>query len=279
MGLFCAYGPQAGSRARRRQSRPAHRGLRGFRIQAQQAGCKPLVSHRENTPRSGRSAQATAAWLVQERAVEVTFRRPEAVAHILREKHYLLDSQRGIAWDDQYGVIIVSACPSSRRLPQAWFELSRWCITSEIDNAGSRQWRGFVKELRRLRPDLTTIVSYSDPAQGHTGALYRACNWWWAPTWQRLRPPPSGNGSWNGTKQSTVKDRWIFALRKDPRRAAVLELSDASILKAKPWARYKEPGGADFAAFQRTQYKHCSKCGLGEGEWMACEDPDCGELR
>jgi hypothetical protein len=25
--------------------------------------------------------------------------------------------------------------------------------------------------------------------------------------------------------------------------------------------------------------KHCSKCGLGEGEWMACEEPDCGTLR
>lgn len=24
--------------------------------------------------------------------------------------------------------------------------------------------------------------------------------------------------------------------------------------------------------------KHCSKCGLGMGEYMACEEPDCGEL-
>lgn len=25
--------------------------------------------------------------------------------------------------------------------------------------------------------------------------------------------------------------------------------------------------------------KHCDKCGLGEREWMACDSPDCGELK
>jgi hypothetical protein len=24
--------------------------------------------------------------------------------------------------------------------------------------------------------------------------------------------------------------------------------------------------------------KHCNKCGLGDREWMACDDPECGEL-
>ena len=37
---------------------------------------------------------------------------------------------------------------------------------------------------------VSTVVSYSDPSAGHTGSLYRACNWIWAPTWLRLRPPP-----------------------------------------------------------------------------------------
>ncbi len=27
------------------------------------------------------------------------------------------------------------------------------------------------------------------------------------------------------------------------------------------------------------KFKHCSVCGLGEGEWRACEEPDCGELK
>lgn len=177
----------------------------------------------------------------------MTFGPAAGVAGLLREHHYLGPIGRGLAWRDQWGAIVVGN-PSSRRLPHdTWAELIRWCILGRVKNAGSQQWAACVRQLRRERPELTTVVSYSDPRQGHTGALYRACNWWWAPTWHRLRPPPSGNGDW-GTGSQSVKDRWIFPLRPDPRRLELLLARDEAILRRYPWARYTEPGGVSFKA-------------------------------
>ncbi len=172
----------------------------------------------------------------------------KAVAPVLAEHHYLGPIGRGIAWHDEHGVIVVSS-PTSRSIPGDWVELSRWCLIGRVPNAGSQQWRKFVRAFRILRPDVTTIVSYSDPSQGHTGALYRACNWWWAPTWHRLRPPPTGNGSWSDGKTQSVKDRWIFPLKPDARRAACLIAKDEAILRRMPWAEYHEPGGVPFKRF------------------------------
>lgn len=174
----------------------------------------------------------------------MSFVSPADVAGTLRENHYLGPIRRGIAWADRFGVIVVAA-PTSRRLPIEWLELSRWCITSTEKNGGSQQWAAFVRAIRAKHPEKTTIVSYSDPSVGHTGALYRACNWWWAPTWHRLRPPPSGNGKWNDRQQS-VKDRWVFPLRKDQRRTELLVARDPAILRRYPWATYKEPGGVSY---------------------------------
>ena len=177
--------------------------------------------------------------------VEVTFVPPTSVADTLRAKHYLGPSKRGTAWSDEFGVIVV-ASPTARRLPSNWLELVRWCITSSEKNAGSRQWAAFVRALRQSRPEVTTLVSYSDPSVGHTGALYRACNWWWAPTWHRIRPPPTGNGAWQEGKTQSVKDRWVYALRKDAARVPLLTLRDESILRRRPELRYAEPGGVPF---------------------------------
>jgi hypothetical protein len=173
-----------------------------------------------------------------------------AVSPLLAARHYLGPCGRGVAWHDEFGVIVVGP-PTSRRLPRQWLELSRWCITSRVLNAGSRQWRGFAAALRLAKPDVTTVVSYSDPSVGHTGALYRACNWWWAPTWHRLRPPPTGNGAWSD-KAESVKDRWIFPLRADASRPGLLRLQDESVLRKYPWAAYREPGGVPFKQFQEA---------------------------
>jgi hypothetical protein len=171
------------------------------------------------------------------------------VADLLYDHHYLGPIKRGHAWvRREFGAICV-APPTSRRLPGTWLELTRWCITSEEKNAGSRMWAAFVRDARQRWPEITTIVSYSDPSVGHTGALYRACNWWWAPTWHRLRPPPSGNGNWNNRQQS-VKDRWVFPLQRDAARAGLLVAQDAGVLKRMPWGRYAEPGGADYKTFK-----------------------------
>lgn len=179
----------------------------------------------------------------------MSFVKPAAVADLLAEHHYLGPSKRGIAWLDEFGAIVI-ATPTSRRLPVRWLELVRWCIVSDEKNAGSRQWGAFVRALRKVRPDVTTIVSYSDPSVGHDGALYRACNWWWAPTWHRIRPPPTGNGDWKGRRTQSVKDRWIFALRKDKERAPILMLRDDSLLRKYPRLAFNEPGGVPFKGWR-----------------------------
>ena len=120
-----------------------------------------------------------------------------SVNQVLARYHYLGPIDRGFSYRDAFGVCVL-ANPSSRRLPQdRWLELVRWCLYGE-HNGGSRQWKAVASWLRETLPEVTTVVSYSDPSAGHTGALYRACNWLWAPTWHRLREPPSGNGSWGG---------------------------------------------------------------------------------
>lgn len=179
----------------------------------------------------------------------MTWAPTRSVARTLTEHHYLGAIKRGAAWRDEFGVIVVAA-PTARNLPlQGWLELVRWCIVPRVKNAGSQHWAAFVRALRKARPDITTIVSYSDPSVGHTGALYRACNWWWAPTWHRLRRPPTGNGYWKADEPQAVKDRWVFALAPDPMRISVLTVKDSAILRRWPWAQYQEPGGCPFKTF------------------------------
>ena len=124
--------------------------------------------------------------------------------------------------------------PTSRHLPQdgSWLELSRWCLTPAAgEYAGSRMHKRVTKILRLRFPTVTTLISYSDPSQGHTGALYRACNWYWAPTWLRLRPPPTGNGNWGTDKAQSPKDRWVFDVASDDRRDRILSPDDAPAVR------------------------------------------------
>lgn len=169
----------------------------------------------------------------------------EAANEILRDRHYLGTSKRGFAYCDDAGVMVF-ANPSSRRLPSRWLELVRWCIVDQTKNAGSMQWSRAIRRLRADMPEVTTVVSYSDPSVGHTGALYRATNWFWAPTWHRLRPPPSGHGEWSDGRTQSVKDRWVFPIRRDPDRVDLLRLRDDSILRRDPSLVYREPGGVPY---------------------------------
>jgi hypothetical protein len=169
-----------------------------------------------------------------------------SVNQVLTERHYLGPIDRGFTYRDEFGVMVF-ANPSSRRLPQdRWLELVRWCLYG-AKNGGSQQWRRVVLWLRQTRPDVTTVVSYSDPAQGHTGALYRACNWLWAPTWHRLRPAPSGHGKWTKDgKIEAVKDRWVFCLASDDQREGLLAVQDVALKRKMPWAEYREKRGGDY---------------------------------
>jgi hypothetical protein len=151
------------------------------------------------------------------------------VAAFLDANHYLGAARRGFAWSDEFGVLVLSS-PTSRHLPGDWLELSRWCLVG-AKNGGSQQWAQVSRWLRANHPT-TTVVSYSDPSAGHTGALYKSCNWLWAPTWHRLRPPPSGNGSWVDGQPQAVKDRWVYPIRPDARRPELLAVRDTSLRRA-----------------------------------------------
>ncbi len=150
---------------------------------------------------------------------------------LLRDRHYLGPLHTGAVRlvvigerDHRTVAAQVWKLPTSRNLPadETWLELARWCLTPEAGpNAGSRQHR-YVVPLLHSR-GVRTLLSYSDPSAGHTGALYRACNWQWAPTWHRPRPPPSGLGCWDGVTRQEVKDRWVFPVtRHDPARGLLV---------------------------------------------------------
>lgn len=176
------------------------------------------------------------------------------VNQILASMHYLGPIKRGTPYRDEFGVLVL-ANPSSRRLPQSrWLELVRWCLFG-TRNGGSQQWKRVTSILRETHPHVTTIVSYSDPSVGHTGALYRACNWLWAPTWLRLRTPPSGNGRWTANgKREAVKDRWVFCLAPDDARESLLAVQDTALKRRMPWAEYREGRGGDYKRWR-------SECG------------------
>ena len=103
---------------------------------------------------------------------------PEA-NRLLGIRHYLgsIGRSRFVLVGERGGLIVAAqvwASPTSRRLPSdgSWLELSRWCLTSEAGgDAGSRMHAWTVRWLREHAPAATTLVSYSDPSQGHTGAL------------------------------------------------------------------------------------------------------------
>jgi hypothetical protein len=149
---------------------------------------------------------------------------PAMTGPYLAESHYLGSCGRGWGWSDEFGVM-VWAKPTARRLPQdgTWLELHRWGLVG-TKNGGSRQFARVRRYILATYPQVTTLVSYSDPAVGHSGALYKACGWYWAPTWHRLRPPPSGNGSWRPGVVASVKDRWVYDVRPDDRRADLLRV-------------------------------------------------------
>lgn len=159
---------------------------------------------------------------------------------LLLREHYLGPRKSGgcvvVAGivDDEVAGAMVWRRPTSRRLPSdgSWLELTRWCLTPALGpDAGSRCHAAVVKLLRSDLPAVTTLVSYSDPSVGHTGALYRACNWLWAPTWHRLRTPPTGNGSWQDGQPQAVKDRWVFPVRRDPALADIVTVNDPGAIR------------------------------------------------
>jgi len=114
--------------------------------------------------------------------------------------------------------------PSARMLPQdgTWLELCRWCLTTAAGkNAGSRMMRWVRKRISLSMPHVSTLVSYSDPAHGHTGALYRASGWLNRPTHHERRWAvdgvgyASGHGTWGTERRQSPKQRWCISLSRN----------------------------------------------------------------
>ena len=153
----------------------------------------------------------------------VTVSSPPECNALLSEYHYLGPVSSGVLWLGWYEQDELVQCqvyrhPSSRHIDPTWLELSRWCIGPTAGrNAGSRFHAGAVRLIRSIRPDATTLVSYSELGR-HTGALYRSCNWEPMPTHHAIRYEqdgqgyPSGHGSWDGVTTQQPKMRWVFHL-------------------------------------------------------------------
>src|SRR5690606_37756509 len=118
-----------------------------------------------------------------------------SVNMLLAAEHYLgpIRAARYVhaGWlDDVLVAAMVWRWPTARMLPAdgSWLELSRWCISSAAPkNTGSRMMGWAARTLRARAPQVETLVSYSDPSQGHVGALYKASGWIEAPTHHTLR--------------------------------------------------------------------------------------------
>ncbi len=146
--------------------------------------------------------------------------------------------------------------PSSRRLPSdgSWADLTRWVLTPSAGvNAGTRMHSWVVGELRRR--GVSTAITYADPAVGHTGAVYRACNYLWAPVWHELRPPPTGQGSWDdGRTRSGVKRRFTFHLAQPRRVRPELLVDDRGAVRA--WVARVGPDVAQHQAVLSPYVRH-----------------------
>lgn len=143
---------------------------------------------------------------------------------LLATAHYLGPSRAArvcfAGWvDNDLVACQVWKWPTARLVPNDWLELTRWCLTPEAGkNAGSRMMGYARRWIRRNMPEVPTLVSYSDPGHGHTGGLYKASGWVYAPTHYGLRYDangvgyPSGAGSWDGVTVQAPKHRWLIAM-------------------------------------------------------------------
>jgi hypothetical protein len=63
--------------------------------------------------------------------------------------------------------------------PDQVLELDRFCVRPrwQFKNMASKVMGLALSAVRRDFPSVTTLVSFADPGQGHTGTIYRATNW------------------------------------------------------------------------------------------------------
>lgn len=98
-----------------------------------------------------------------------------------------------------YYAVAIWTNPSAAKLPQrSWLMLKRWAIADDApEQTASRMMMWMVRNIRKLLPEVTTLVSYSDP-DAHDGAIYKACNWDEGETTKRSR----GGKQWRNRERA-----------------------------------------------------------------------------
>lgn len=63
--------------------------------------------------------------------------------------------------------------------PDQVLELDRFCIRPKwhVKNLASKAMGEALRRVKRAFPEVVTLVSFADPAQGHSGGIYAASNW------------------------------------------------------------------------------------------------------
>lgn len=82
--------------------------------------------------------------------------------------------------EKQVGCVIYSAPPKEveKRYGGKTWELARLYLLDEIPrNAETWLIAQSIRYIKRSRPDVKHLISYSDPAAGHSGTVYKASNW------------------------------------------------------------------------------------------------------
>lgn len=108
--------------------------------------------------------------------------------------------------------------PTSPKLPQReWLMLKRWAVAPDAPrNTARRMHAWMLRELRARFPEVTTLLSYSDP-DSHTGTVYRVCGWAEGETTER-----KSNQTWHNRRRSNRTEnlppcrvtRWTKQLHK-----------------------------------------------------------------
>lgn len=106
---------------------------------------------------------------------------------IVRQEHYLKcwPAMPTCALAMLIDLEIVGACvfaipnkETSQRYGGLTWELARLWISDDVPRNAETWFIGkAVRHIRREHRDVEFLVSYADPAHGHTGLIYRAANW------------------------------------------------------------------------------------------------------
>jgi hypothetical protein len=109
---------------------------------------------------------------------------PRYIAPLIKAYHYLHRMPAGILQcfvllESNNIVPVGGAVFSNGRIQYqgTYLDFSRLWVDDRCPKNTESKFVGYcIKNLKRQFPEFTGIVTWADPSQGHTGALYKACN-------------------------------------------------------------------------------------------------------